>query len=551
MDTALELFAAAQTAVSADSIYAQRLALIDDYLEALRSKSEQLGKKRGPVPKLRMVWDAEDIVIDGKLDDEYWQKCPTAATGRLRELQTGRQPIFGTSVKSGWKGGNLYFAIRCDEHPGEELNIGTTKQGDQAIWYGDVVEILLETDSHCYYQIAVNPAGALVDLDRGAAKNAWYRWESQAEVATHVADDHWTVEIRIPVTDDENDPLNQVIGRKPTQPAVAHQPLPPADSRERLGVLRLLADRDEELSRADEVRSFLRRKVEAVRPDRTRRRLPSCPQTSRWLVSCRSSWRILNRIRRTGQPRGTDRFPEVRRASASRHGRTGTQGLRPSCGMLADQAPIEAVAKTIRMQNLLAQRKTAELIEQFGKEDLTVWPFWNAGEAYFTRGRAYVSAAVGKKAEVDLTEALKFTSDSRTRLSILRTIGSNRETNLNDDLAALRTYQQIANGTTNNGSAEYFYGVQGAARILTKQGKFDDALATLRLVNLDRLQGSWRGSMRLALAKTLIAAGRNDQALTVYRQISADDAATPQHRKTAQQAIETIEVTVHPDPGKK
>lgn len=38
----------------------------------------------------------------------------------------------------------------------------------------------------------------IADLDRSAAKNAWFGLDSQAEVATHIADDHWTVEIRIP-----------------------------------------------------------------------------------------------------------------------------------------------------------------------------------------------------------------------------------------------------------------------------------------------------------------------------------------------------------------
>lgn len=48
-----------------------------------------------------------------------------------------------------------------------------------------------------------------------AAKSAWFGWDWRAEVATQIAGDHWTVQIRIPVTQDENDPLHQVIGRKP------------------------------------------------------------------------------------------------------------------------------------------------------------------------------------------------------------------------------------------------------------------------------------------------------------------------------------------------
>ena len=216
-DEALALFDKATEKADAAGVYGKRIALIDDYLKGLRMKTEQLGQKRGPVPKVRLVGDAHDIVIDGKLDDEYWQTCPVAATGKFRELQTGRTPTFGTSFKAGWQGSNLYFAIRCDERPGEKPVSTSTRDDDQAIWHGDVIEIELATETHSYYQIAISPAGHIVDLDRGAAKGQSFGWDSKAEVATHIANDHWTVEIRFPVTADENDPLNQVIGRHPTQ----------------------------------------------------------------------------------------------------------------------------------------------------------------------------------------------------------------------------------------------------------------------------------------------------------------------------------------------
>ena len=150
--------------VSTASVYARRIALIDNYLNGLRNKGVQLAQKRGPVPRLRLVSGSRgEIVIDGKLDDEPWRKCPIASTGRLRELQTGRQPIFGTSIKTAWIGERslLRDSLRGSSPANGSPNIATTKNGDQAIWYGDVVEILLDTDSHSYYQIAVNPAGAV------------------------------------------------------------------------------------------------------------------------------------------------------------------------------------------------------------------------------------------------------------------------------------------------------------------------------------------------------------------------------------------------------
>ena len=200
---ALELFELAKQQVEADSVYATRVGFIDNYLNGLRNKARLLAQRRGPVPKLRLVSGVEQrgkIVIDGVLDDGPWQKIPASSVGRLRELQTGRLPTFGTRFMAEWIGSDLYFAIRCDELTGEGLNVATTKNGDQALWYGDAIEILLETDSHSYYQIAVNPAGAVVDADRGAPRQQWFGWSSQAEVATKVGDGYWTAEIKIPTT---------------------------------------------------------------------------------------------------------------------------------------------------------------------------------------------------------------------------------------------------------------------------------------------------------------------------------------------------------------
>jgi hypothetical protein len=196
-DEALALFDKAKTKADAASVFGKRIALIDEFLKGLRMKSQQLGQKRGPVPTVRLVGDAKGVIIDGKLDDEYWQNCPVAATGKFRELQTGRTPTFGTSFKAGWQGSNVVFAIRCDERRGEKLNITTTRDDDQALWHGDAIELEIATETHSYYSIAISPAGHVVDLDRGAPRSQWFTWDSKAEVATHIADDHWTVELRI------------------------------------------------------------------------------------------------------------------------------------------------------------------------------------------------------------------------------------------------------------------------------------------------------------------------------------------------------------------
>jgi len=563
-DHALELFAAAKKKVTYDglprpskkqdgdsvtaleghrthSIYAQRLVLIDNYLNGLRRKTRQLGQKRGPVPRLRLVGETRsEIVVDGKLDDEAWEKCPTAATGRLRELQTGRQPIYGTSFKTAWRGGNLYFAIRCEEHKDEKLNIATTKNGDQAMWYGDVVEILLDTESHSYYQIVVNPSGARIDLDRGADRSNWYRWDSKAEVATQVADDSWTIEIRIPVVQDENDPLHLVIGRKPTQSLPWHVNI----CRQRI------RENGSEYSAFSPTGTagFHKPMKFAHFYDGRSHTFEADPTVTDYLIAERAANELL-RQRKLDEALDAylalaagDDVNEYQQSAALEQAALCARSLQgyDRAAQLAGRIPIEAVAVVVRMQNLLAQRKWTELIEQFGGGDLTQWPFWKAGEALHYRGRAFSVTGRGKEAEADLEMALELTTDSRARMDIWLVLGENRENNLKEDAAALEAYQQIAEASKNTGSATYYRGIQCAARMLRKAGEIEKALATLRKVDIAKLRGYWHGSMLLALGETLKSAGRNDEALAAYQEVLADDTVIPQHREAAQKAIQAI-----------
>ena len=112
---------------------------------------------------------------------------------------------------------NLYFGIRCALEEGESPVIGSKRTGDPAIWQGEHLELLIETDKHSYYQIVVNPAGAIIDLDRAVALSKAYDWSSQTEVAAHVDDDYWSVELRLPVTPSDEDPLHQMVGNRPFQ----------------------------------------------------------------------------------------------------------------------------------------------------------------------------------------------------------------------------------------------------------------------------------------------------------------------------------------------
>jgi hypothetical protein len=491
-DRALELFAIAKTKTDATSVYGRRIALIDDFLKGLRNKSQQLGKVRGPVPVLRLVGDAPSkIVIDGKLDEEAWTNAYPSATVRLRELQTGRQPTFGTTVKSAWLGNDLYFAIRCDEHPGEKLNIGTTKRDDSALWYGDAIEVLIETESHSYYQIAISPSGAVVDLDRGASHDKWFSWDSNGEVSTHIADDHWIIEMRLPITQDENDPLHQVIGRKPDKSLPWHINI--CRQRIREDGAEYSAFSPTGTDGFHEMMKF------ATFYDGNSFEFDHGPPDDDFLEKTR----IAADFARTGKREealaaytaaAEGKITDLQKSHALELAAGYARHLRKFelADQLTGRIPIEVVKKTVQMQSLLDQFKAAQVIEQFGSEDISKWPFWKRGDGLHWRGRAYSITKVGEKAEADLRAALEFTSEPRTRDSILLLTAQNRENNLQDDAKALEAYHAIVAGRTRIGAADEYAALQGIARILTRRGQFDEAIKTLERADLPNLGGVWK-----------------------------------------------------------
>ncbi len=539
-DHALTLFAQAKSRVEPASIYGERLAKIDEYLNGLRDKSAQLGRIRGPVPVLRLVGDArERPVIDGKLDDEAWAKAFPSATCRLRELETGRQPTFGTTVKSTWFANDLYFAIRCEERPGESPRNVATRKDDSAIWYGDVVEVLLETESHSYYQIAISPSGVVTDLDRGATKDKWFGWDSVAEVATHVADDHWTIEMRLPITADRNDPLNQVVGRHPNRSLPWHINI----CRQRV------RDDGSELSAFSPTgaENFHNVMKFATFYDGNSFQFEHGPADDDFL----EAMRVGGELARTGK-----------RAEALKTYQTAAEGkvsslqkshaLELAAGLarhlmlsaLADQLvakiPLESVRKSAQMQALLDMQKAPTLIEQFAQEKIESWPFWKRGDGFYLRGQAYAIAKQAAKAETDLAESLTWISDSRLRDEARLHLAHNRRLNLANDDGALEQYQAIIGTEKQLGSSTQFYAVYGAASILSKRGKHDEALATLRRVDSAKLNGFWNSQFRYWLAETLASAGRKAEARSEYERLSQDEQADTRLRKAAAEALNKL-----------
>jgi len=203
IDQAFELIAKARTAAGADNIYADRVQLVVDYLEPLKLTRDQLKVGRDQNPRATFAEGKPAAVkMDGRLEDEFWQGVPTY---ELRDAKTGEPMANKTTFQVAWAGDSLYFAIRCEEEGMDALVAPATKQGDNAIFEGDSIEVLLETPTNAYYQITIDPKGNVTDLERpnarmvGKAGNDFNSsWDAGAEVVAYQGDNYWSVEMRVP-----------------------------------------------------------------------------------------------------------------------------------------------------------------------------------------------------------------------------------------------------------------------------------------------------------------------------------------------------------------
>ena len=210
------LLGKAQEKVEADSVYAKRIALIADYIRPLTGLQQQLRIGRGPVPEARILGerDPKDIKLDGKLDDVFWQGLESYG---LKDLVTGRPASHQTTFKVACAGNSLYFGIECKDASMKSMTNTSTRHDSLSIFDGESVEIMLETQTHSYYQLGISPAGGMTDIDQ-KERNVF--WSSKAEVATHIGDGCWSVEVRIPIVppaQEAIDPQNGVAGNKPSE----------------------------------------------------------------------------------------------------------------------------------------------------------------------------------------------------------------------------------------------------------------------------------------------------------------------------------------------
>jgi hypothetical protein len=217
IEKALELFKAAQEKVDQESVYGKRIALIEKSLEKTKNILRQLSIDRSDVPYFRpqrIDRNDKEITIDGQIEEPYWKRVR-----RFNQFNNsvvkGEKPKAKTLFKSLMSHSNLYITVVCEWEEGEQKEQSNKQKDDPAIWDGEYVDILIETNAHSYYQISVSPDGEIVDLKVTDDKQD-FRWDSLAEYAIEKDENKWTLEIKIPFMDNNDDPNHKLDGRYPS-----------------------------------------------------------------------------------------------------------------------------------------------------------------------------------------------------------------------------------------------------------------------------------------------------------------------------------------------
>ena len=159
-----------------------------------------------PKPILNCAAAAQKPLLDGRLDDEVWQRAKQAKLQNPRGGDSDRPAVAMTAHD----GEFLYLAVRCRKAPG--IKYDTTdkpRPRDPDLSKHDRVDFFIDLDRDyvTYYRLSIDHRG-------WTGEGCWgdSSWDPTWFVAAATEDDDWTAEAAIP--------LEQLTARFPNSQAV-------------------------------------------------------------------------------------------------------------------------------------------------------------------------------------------------------------------------------------------------------------------------------------------------------------------------------------------
>ena len=150
---------------------------------------------------LRARGTADNIVVDGRLDERIWAAADSSDAFAQVEPSEGAAPTGRTVVRALATSDAIVIGVRCDYR--SDLRVVTfARERDASLTNEDHVRLVIDTfrDGRSGYVFAVNANGARYDAlinSNGDGENA--NWDAAWEANTVRTPTGWSLEIRIPI----------------------------------------------------------------------------------------------------------------------------------------------------------------------------------------------------------------------------------------------------------------------------------------------------------------------------------------------------------------
>jgi tetratricopeptide (TPR) repeat protein len=181
-------------------------------------------------------------------------------------------------------------------------------------------------------------------------------------------------------------------------------------------------------------------------------------------------------------------------------------------------------SKNCRMELMLDNFKSADLVAEFKDEDISTWPEKIAAAGFYKRGCAYLTAGDNVKAAADLEKAVEKGLNPTDKVNASYMLGIAYKNN-KDDEKALSAFAVVEKYPTQNGGAAFMASLINASIILTKQGKFDDALAKLNIIDQKQTFDYHKANVIASYGDVYAAKGDKAQASAKYKEAMAVEKA--------------------------
>jgi hypothetical protein len=143
--------------------------------------------------------DAEELTLDGRLDEAFWQRVQPASDFVMQDPILGGTPTERTEVRIAYDRDNLYMGVTAHDSEPDRL-LGNTMRRDETLGSDDRFMWTMDTflDQQSGYFFEMNPYGLMADAVMGPGGSNNRQWDGIWDARVLRSEIGWTLEIVIP-----------------------------------------------------------------------------------------------------------------------------------------------------------------------------------------------------------------------------------------------------------------------------------------------------------------------------------------------------------------